>query len=102
MQQSASPQPPDPEPTQPADRNDDLQRIIDQLARTGKGRPVADLLADLEARLQEAGLRPMPDSWLQAVAESAAAGNPYVLSKETRRHTSVPPAQTPAPPYGVS
>ena len=35
------------------------------------------------------------------MAESAAAGNPYVVSQVTAQTQDVPPPAMPAPPYGI-
>ena len=59
--------------------SEELQRIIDELARRGEGRSIAAARAELAVRLQEGGLAPPSESWLDAVAREAVHGRSYVL-----------------------
>lgn len=68
-----------------------LQQIIDDLVESGTGERPAELISRLAAAIHAAGLPDMPPNWLAAVADSAAAGNPYVVSPETTRYEPVPP-----------
>lgn len=74
-----------------------LQRIIDDLVETGRGELPGVLAERLDAAIADAGLDPMPERWVAAVADSAAAGNPYVVSPETTRFEPVPPPATDRP-----
>lgn len=74
-----------------------LQRIIDDLVRTAAGAGPLALAERLGAAIGAAGLPAMPANWIDAVADSAAAGNPYVVSPETTRYEPVPPPATNRP-----
>lgn len=89
------------EPSDDIRRAAALQRIIDELVADGPNHSAEELAARLVATLRDRGLPVMPKPWIHAVAESAAAGNPYVLSQVTAQTQDVPPPATPTPPYGI-
>jgi hypothetical protein len=88
-------------PDEQTQRNVTLQHIIDDLAARGLDRPVDELAERLVAALDEHGLPVMPPTWVRAVAESAASGNPYVVSPHTAKQPGFPTPETPAPGYGI-
>ncbi len=90
-----------PEAGAQTERSLTLQHVIDDLVATGPNHTVEELAARLVATLRERGLPAMPQAWIEAVAESAAAGNPYVVSRVTAEHEDVPAPATPTPPYGI-
>lgn len=89
------------EPSDDIRRTAALQRLIDELVADGPNHSAAELAARLVATLRDRGLPVMPQPWIHAVAESAAAGNPYVVSQVTAQTQDVPPPAMPAPPYGI-
>ena len=78
-----------------------LQRVIDELVVDGPQHSVMDLADRLVATLRQRGMPSMPKPWIQAVAASAAAGNPYVVSRVTAQTEEIPPPHTYAPSYGI-
>ncbi|HET7476095.1 MAG TPA: hypothetical protein VFJ97_08755 [Dermatophilaceae bacterium] len=60
----------------------EIQAVIVELARTGSGRPVGDLVPQLEATLAQRGITDQPRSWLDVVAREASAGRIYVQTNE--------------------
>lgn len=84
------------------ERDTALQRIIDHLAVSGEGRPLQDLVTELEQEMARQGLPALPGTWVRAVASSAAEGNPYVVSTITAQRADVPRPDTPNRPYSVT
>jgi len=84
------------------ERDTALQRIIDHLAVSGEGRPLQDLVTELEQQIARQGLPALPDKWVRAVASSAAEGNPYVVSSITAQRDEIPRPDTPNSPYSVT
>jgi hypothetical protein len=72
--------------------SEDLQRIIDDLARHSRGRSISTTRAELVVRLQEAGIAAPSESWLDAVSREAVHGRPYVVDV---RHSPVEKADDP-------
>jgi hypothetical protein len=62
-----------------------MQAVINELAGRSKGRPVPEVVADLERSLAARGLPQQPHSWVMAVAQDAAAGHTYIESAEAVR-----------------
>lgn len=62
-----------------------MQAVITELAERSKGRPVPEVVADLERSLAARGLPQQPHSWVMAVAQDAASGHTYVESTEAVR-----------------
>ncbi|HEY7719967.1 MAG TPA: hypothetical protein VH915_14485 [Pedococcus sp.] len=62
-----------------------MQAVITELAERSAGRPVPEVVKDLERSLAEAGLPRQPHNWVMAVAQEAAAGHTYVESAEALR-----------------
>lgn len=78
-----------------ADRHDILvQQIIDDLARTSRGRPHPDVAAELADRIAAEQLPARPQPWLDAVAAEAITGNAYVVSATTATVSDVPQPDT--------
>ncbi|MGB8385001.1 MAG: hypothetical protein WCG47_27815 [Dermatophilaceae bacterium] len=91
----------EPEPLHHLGQDAALQRVIDELVVDGPQRSVGDLADRLVATLRQRGMPAMPKPWIQAVAASAADGNPYVVSRVTAQTEEVPSPQTYAPSYGI-
>lgn len=73
------------------DRHDILvQQIIDDLARTSRGRPHPEVVADLASKIETEGLPARPQPWLDAVAAEAISGDAYVVSATTATVSDVP------------
>jgi hypothetical protein len=66
-----------------------MQAVITELAERSKGRPVPEVVADLERSLAARGLPQQPHSWVMAVAQDAADGRMYVESTEAVRDAEV-------------
>ncbi len=62
-----------------------MQAVIIELAERSGGRPVPEVVADLERSLAAQGLPQQPHSWVMAVAQDAANGHAYVESYESVR-----------------
>jgi hypothetical protein len=62
-----------------------MQAVINELAVRSKGRPVPEVVADLERSLAARGLPQQPHNWVMAVAQEAASGHTYVESAEAVR-----------------
>jgi hypothetical protein len=62
-----------------------MQAVITELVERSKGRPVPDVVADLERSLAARGLPQQPHNWVMAVAQDAADGRTYVESAEAVR-----------------
>ncbi|MDF2093215.1 hypothetical protein P0Y31_12755 [Knoellia sp. 3-2P3] len=62
-----------------------MQAVINELAGRSKGRPVPEVVADLERSLAARGLPQQPHNWVMAVAQEAAAGHTYIESAEAVR-----------------
>lgn len=78
-------------PVDANDRHDVLtQQIIDDLARSSRGRQHAEVVAELAESLAERGLPAKPGPWLDAVAAEAITGNAYVVTALTARVCDVP------------
>jgi hypothetical protein len=75
------------------ERDERLQTIINDLARRGL-RNHSEALRALVDAITAAGLPPMPDPWVEAVADELAQGNPYVVSAHAARVTDVPAPTT--------
>ncbi len=82
-------------------RDTALQAVVDDLVRRSEGRPVDEVRAELEANLVERRLPQMPSGWLDAVANAATIGDPYVVSAYADRVDDVPPAQDRHTGYSV-
>ena len=74
-------------------RDERLQTIINDLAREG-GRSQPEVVRALVDAMAAAGIGPMPDPWVEAVADEIAQGNPYVVSAHAARVTDVPSPTT--------
>lgn len=79
-----------------------LQQIIDAMTRDTRAWGAGAAARELERRIADHGLDPMPTPWLEAVAAGIARGDPYVVSPRTREGLDVPPPSTSRPPYGIS
>lgn len=85
----------DPSPISEKDRHDKLvQQIIDDLARTSRGRPASHVVRELAKRMADQHLPAEPETWLNAVADAAIMGNAYVMTATTLRAGDVPPPST--------
>jgi hypothetical protein len=62
-----------------------MQAVIIELAERSGGRPVPEVVADLERSLAAHGLPQQPHGWVMAVAQDAANGHAYVESYEAVR-----------------
>ena len=62
-----------------------MQAVITELAARSEGRPVPEVVDDLERALAERGLPRQPHTWVLAVAQDAACGHVYVESAEAVR-----------------
>lgn len=77
------------------DRHDILlQQIINDLAGTSRGLPLAQVTATLADRMVAEHLAPRPQPWLDAVANEAINGNAYVVSATTAVVCDVPKPRT--------
>ncbi len=74
-------------------REERLQTIINDLVREG-GRTHPEVVRALTDAVAAAGIGPMPDPWVEAVADEVAQGNPYVVSAHAARVTDVPAPRT--------
>ncbi len=74
-------------------RDERLQTIINDLAREG-GRTQPEVVRALVEAVDAAGIGPMPEPWVEAVADEIAQGNPYVVSAHAARVTDVPAPTT--------
>lgn len=76
------------------------QEIIAGLAARSKGRPVDEIMVELQELLTGAGHSLMPKPWLRAVACDAAEGKLFVVGKRAGDDASV---ERPEPhPYGIT
>lgn len=95
------PQPQQPQHGAPIDAKDRhgilTQQIIDDLARTSRGRQHQQVVGELTARIAEQNLPEMPQPWLEAVAAAAIMGNAYVVTATTGRVSDVPEPSTDRP-----
>ncbi|MEO7448539.1 MAG: hypothetical protein ABI336_09745 [Humibacillus sp.] len=73
-----------------------LQEIINGLVRDG-GRSQTEVVLALTDALEREGLGPMPEPWVEAVADEVARGNPYVVSAHARQETDVPQSSSDTP-----
>jgi hypothetical protein len=62
-----------------------MQAVIAELAERSAGRPVPEVMQDLERSLAARGLRRQPHNWVMAVAQEAANGHVYIESEEAVR-----------------
>ena len=62
-----------------------MQAVITELALRSAGRPVPEVVKDLERSLAAQGLPRQPHNWVMAVAQEAANGHIYVESEEALR-----------------
>jgi hypothetical protein len=90
------------EPEAQQSRDAVLQQIVNDLAETGKGRPVPTLAEELRAALEGAGVGHMPETWIDAVAQAAGGGNPYVVSAYTAEHVRRPEPKSTETSFGTS
>lgn len=90
------------EPEAQQSRDVMLQHIVNDLAATGKGRSVPTLAEELQAALEGAGLGHLPKTWIDAVAQAAAGGNPYVVSAHTAQHVRMPEPESTETSFGTS
>jgi hypothetical protein len=65
-----------------------MQAVITELAARSSGRPVPEVVEDLERSLAAQGLPRQPHNWVMAVAQEAAAGHTYVESEEAVREAA--------------
>ena len=79
-----------------------LQQIIDAMTRDARGWRAEVAVLELERRIADSGLSPMPTPWLEAVAAGIARGDPYVVSPRTREELDVPAPRTSRKPFGIS
>ena len=86
----------------PTDHDLRLQQVVDALVTGHTGRPPRDIETALVLALEREDLSPMTPSWVRAVAESASAGNAYVVSEGTRRAEDIPDPDHPDPSFGRS
>lgn len=93
---------PETPPNSHAETDAAVQRVIDELVASGRGHAVDQLAGRLVETLRVRNLPEMPAPWVRAVAESAAAGNPYVLSPGAARTEDPPAPTTRSSPYGIS
>ena len=78
-------------PIDEKDRHDILiQQIIDDLARSSRGRQHQQVVAELSERIAEQNLPSKPQPWLDAVAAEAITGNAYVVTALTALVCDVP------------
>ena len=78
-------------PIDEKDRHDILtQQIIDDLARSSRGRQHEQVVAELAERIAEQNLPTKPAPWLDAVAAEAITGNAYVVTALTALVCDVP------------
>lgn len=76
--------PVDVSPIDDTDRDDVLvQLIIDNLVKSSRGRPHAQVVSELAERIAEQNLPARPQPWLDAVADEAINGNAYVVNATT-------------------
>ena len=66
-----------------------MQVVIEEVAERSNGRPVPEVVADLERSLAARGLPPQPHNWVMAVAQDAASGHVYIESAEALRDAEV-------------
>jgi hypothetical protein len=78
-----------------------VQRIIDALVRRAPELSLDELYVELQRRLDEAELAGMPEPWIRAVAQTAAAGNPYICSPLSAKDHDVPKPAESQEAYGV-
>ncbi len=71
-----------------------LQQIIDDLARSSRGRPHSQAVSELAERIADQDLPAEPRPWLNAVADAAVSGNPYVVTAITAAVSEVPQLRT--------
>ena len=62
-----------------------MQAVINELVARSAGRPVPEVVSDLERSLADRGLPRQPHNWVMAVAQEAAAGRTYIESEEAVR-----------------
>ena len=62
-----------------------MQAVITELVPRSTGRPVPEVMADLERSLAARGLPQQPHNWVMAVAQEAAVGRTYIESEEAVR-----------------
>lgn len=60
------------------------QRVIDGVLASHSGRPASQVREELAARLEDAGMTGLPESWLTSVAADLSLGHVYVVSRRTR------------------
>lgn len=78
------------------ERDVELQQLIDGLVTDGEAHSVEENEDRLRAALADQNLTGMPDPWVEAVAQSLAWGNAYVVSKPAEEHVDVPePSNSP-------
>jgi hypothetical protein len=82
-------------------RDEQLQTIINDLVRRGRHRSHDEATQALVEAIAGAGLAPMPEPWVDAVADAVARGNPYVVSAHTARVTDVPTPDDDVPSTSV-
>ena len=78
-----------------------VQSVVDELARTNRGRPLEATVQRLVSDLHAAGLQPPSSSWLDAVARAAVNGHSYIVSgteqlESAGLHLGSPLEQAPA------
>jgi hypothetical protein len=79
-----------------------VQRVINALVRRAPDLSLDEAYRELERGLADAGLPGMPEHWIRAVAQTAAAGNPYVCSPLSAKESEVPKPAEQQEAYGVA
>jgi hypothetical protein len=69
--------------------------------RRAPGLSLGELYVELQRRLDEAELEGMPEQWIRAVAQTAAAGNPYICSPLSADRADTPQPAERQEAYGV-
>jgi hypothetical protein len=77
-----------------------VQEIINDLVREG-GRSQPEVVEALTGAMDRQGLGPMPEPWVEAVADEVARGNPYVVSAHAHRETDVPRPSSDTPSESI-
>jgi hypothetical protein len=78
-----------------------LQKISDSMTRESRAWTSEDAAVVLKRRIEHAGLLPMPEPWVGAVAAGVVRGEAYVVSPRTKEEMDVPAPRTRREPYGI-
>ncbi len=71
-----------------------LQQAINALTRQCQGEPAPQIEARLRKTLRDLDLADQPATWLESVVSAISRGDPYVVSRFSGEHTSVPEPQS--------